>query len=68
MKTRHNKKRNTTPDIALRKWCVEQAVKLAPIPKETTIGVRYNTAFLKEGQIIEQAQDIYNWVTLQSLV
>ena len=37
-------------EISLRKWCVEQAMK--------------NPALHKTASIIEEAQEIYDWVTL----
>lgn len=66
MKKRHNKQKNTTSEIALRKWCVEQAVGLASIPSETATGecFRPNTAIIRKGQIVDQAKELYDWVTI----
>lgn len=43
------KKKNTTSEIDLRKWCVEQAVKLWPTTEDNSIVV--------------SAKKIYEWVT-----
>lgn len=43
-------KKKTTSEIALRKWCVEQAVKLWPSNSE-------------DNSIVDSAKKIYEWVT-----
>lgn len=62
MKTTGNNKKNTTAEITLRKWCMEQAVKLAAIPRKREGAIQYNIAILDEEQLFAQAQKLYDWI------
>lgn len=53
MKASLFKKKNTTSEIALRKWCIEQAVALMPSNSD-------------DDSVVESAQKIYEWVTSES--
>lgn len=50
MKASLFKKKNTTSEITLRKWCIEQAVALMPSNSD-------------DDSVVESAQKIYEWVT-----